>query len=414
MIYSLKSKLLGLVDRVNARVDPFEPLTRPLDLPVGEQDSPDRLERLAEYYESDLRKYTFDRGTFYTHMVPNDLGDMCIWQGVYAAMCARREQAAGPDASHRSATEKAVFGLMLFVNDRLVRGVIPHEYVGQGKPFVIDTSKPDQYWHDGDLLFKDDASLDSLAGWLYGVATAISLDMTTQEQRNAIARYCQQFIKDRYRLRNRDNSPTRFGDCRPGFFQAPVRTLATVTILRMGELLTGSDFGWRKMARRFSAEFARTETHVPGRVDWENANLAVLINSAYAMVAPEAAPGGREARDGLRNLLRKERAWGNAFLVNQCRALGIEVPAEQLRVADKILREFPLGPGNPKIPAVVKGEGPSIKVSGERCARQALPPWRRPPADFVWQRNPFVLDGGTEARYNGLDLLIAYYLVRKP
>ena len=54
-------------------------------------------------------------------------------------------------------------------------------------------------------------------------------------------------------------------------------------------------------------------------------------------------------------------------------------------------------------------------VDGKPFAVYALPVEQRPSSDFIWQRNPFKLDGGANPnrQYPGIDVFLPYWMGRK-
>ena len=55
-----------------------------------------------------------------------------------------------------------------------------------------------------------------------------------------------------------------------------------------------------------------------------------------------------------------------------------------------------------------------VTVNGNLYAKHALPVDERPPSDFIWQRNPFKLDGGSDSpdEYPGIDVFLPYWMSR--
>jgi hypothetical protein len=56
-----------------------------------------------------------------------------------------------------------------------------------------------------------------------------------------------------------------------------------------------------------------------------------------------------------------------------------------------------------------------VRVNGDAFAKYALPIEERPPSDFMWQRNPFKLDGGNNSpdEYPGIDVFLPYWMGRQ-
>jgi hypothetical protein len=413
MLAKLKASLLSLVDAINVAAEPFEPFTRGLEIGPGETLTPSRLDEMAGYSDQHLSGFLSEGGKFYVYSIPNDMGDLCIWQGVYTAMRCLEAKATG-QGNGKAVT--ALYGLLNFSDGILLRGYAPDRY--DGTVYQIDQGKAGQYWHGQDgALRREDASLDSLAGWLFGMACAIKYLDLGEDTKKQIGRYAERFLAAGCRLLNRDGSMTRHGDCRPGFFQAPVRNLAATAVARLAYLANGNG-KWLELAQKYRHEFERTETHVLWKHGFYNDNMAVLIGAAYCMMTFPSDPGHQEALRGLRILADKQRKHGNALLTALCRLLGAPLSARQEQIAEQVLLEFSprLTSPNGKGPAIQRNsQDPAVKKvewGGKMYAAQPLPIWKRPPQDFHWQRNPYQLDDGTEHRHNFLDFLIAYWARR--
>ena len=56
-----------------------------------------------------------------------------------------------------------------------------------------------------------------------------------------------------------------------------------------------------------------------------------------------------------------------------------------------------------------------VTVNGDLYAKYALPIEERPPSDFMWQRNPFKLDGSSNSpnEYPGIDVFLPYWMGRQ-
>lgn len=369
-------------------------------------DAMTRRDALAAAAEEELARFVHG-GVFFAQD-PNDLGDAAIWQGVYAAMTALRWHVR-PTPASRKALQEAAEALSRYFyptgpgESVLMRGAVPQAL--EGTAFRVDPTQGGHYFTDGYLgqpyVYRDDASLDSLLGAMFGAAIVQRFGHSGARSvlETPLESFAHAFEKDGYRLTNRDGSRTRHGDCRPGFFQAPVRTLAAA----LPSLMAGSPVApsWRAIARAHAPEFVRTDTQLPGRVSWVNAHLAILANLAYVAAAPSDAPGIEHARAGVRVLLDKYADAGNAFLVHAARLLGVQPTQRQLDQADKILLEFPLG-AKPRA-----GHYPDATA-----ASQPVPVWQRPPSDIVWQRDPYQHRGSEPHAYTRLDYLIAHYCSR--
>ena len=394
----LKVQALAAIDRFNSKNEPFQDFTRSIEQkPPFLTAQEEWLAHLAEFYRLGLADFTTADHELFQEVRPNSLGDLCIWQGVYSAYCSLSKGPLGEN------------GLARYVSPEgfLHRGVAPH-----GAPwFTVDPSKV--YQDDGSWVTRDDASLDSLLGFLFGVAMASRTKRMTPALCGAMKRLASRFVADGYRLKNPDGSFTTYGDCRPGVVQAPVRNLAATLVAYWGEACGAPTPGWRDICKSYGGEFSRTETHVLWKHAWYNDHLAMLATCAGFMADAAWFSG---CRAGLDVLLTKHAKAGNAFLIFMDDYLEPNSisPGKRARLdnANLVLLEFSdtMAP-NGKRAGTVKNEGyPAFMWGGQRMARQPVPAWRRPPADYFWQRNPYSLEGSSSENYSGLDFLLAYTL----
>jgi len=409
-----KATVLAGADGVNALVGGPQPFTRlAVPDPSGHfVDHQTRRDFIAAAAEQELDGFVVE-GNYFAQK-PNDLGDAAIWQGVYTAMTVMRWNARqSPEA--QTAMQKAAAALARFFYPTgpgvsvLCRGAVPVAL--EGSHFHIDQNNASKYFTDGYLgepyAYREDASLDSLLGACFGAAIVKRFGDVPSNSVLAmpLARFARGFKAAGYRLTNRDGSRTRYGDCAPGFAQAPVRILAAALPSLLAGTLCGSE-DWRDIAAAHGPEFATTDTQVPGRISYVNAHLAILANLAWVAAAPQRgsrpAPGTVYAADGLRKLLEKYSDAGNAFLVHAAARLGVAVTRSQKDKANKVLLEFPLGPK----PAA--GLNSSVAP-----ALQPVPVWQRPPADVVWQRSPYPYSGSESHAYNRMDYLLAHFFERR-
>lgn len=380
ILSKLKSLILRALDR-----KPVDFMRPPLRDPATPS-----IEDIAASAEAELAGFVSNG--HYVAQKPNDLGDACIWQGVYAAMCVHRWRVK-QDETSRLEMVRAALALAKYVRRGVLhRGAMPASL--ENNLFHRDPTKT-YHVDEDDFVRRDDASLDSLLGFCFGAATiqkygdreAISIIG------GATASLCGQFIEDDCRLVKRDGSPTRFGNCRPGLFQAPVRVMAAC----LPSLVCGCPV-WRRIAEEYAPEFSTPDTQIPGKMSWVNANLATLAALTYVTATADRDPGRSEARHGLNRLLDKYSDAGNAFLIFGCLAARVPISGDERRIGELVLAEFPLD--------AKRRNSPFIAVHD-----QPAPVFLRPPQDIVWQRSPYEMGGGEEAIiYNRLDFLVSYYM----
>lgn len=379
----LKSSVLSLFDKIPV----------PFNRPASPDPAGPGIFELEASAEIELRDFVRD-GCYVQHKPPelSDLGDACIWQGVYAAMCVHRWRVKKSDFSKALLIEASEALAKYVRNGVLHRGAMPTAL--QGVLFNKDKTKV--YLDDSDgYTYRDDASLDSLLGFCYGAATIMKLGCP--EAASTIFNACKsltvRFTADNYKLVNRDGSPTKYGNCTPGFFQAPVRTMAAC----LPSLIAGAA-EWRDIARKYAPEFSTTDTQIPGKMSWINAHLAILASLTYVMVTGEKDNGHAQACRGVEKLLDKYSDAGNAFLIFGAQSSGQKISRDERRAAELVLSEFPFK-AKTAWPVMPKNEQPT-------------PVWLRPRMDIVWQRNPYEQGGGDhpDIALNKMDFLLAHYM----
>lgn len=409
MILSLlKSAVLTGADAFNSAVGGPSPFTRrAIKDPSGHfTDDMARRNYIASEAEKELEGFV-RKGVFFAEL-PNSLGDACIWQGVYTAMAVMRWNVKPSVGSQQAMVEAAIALSRYFYPTGpgasiLVRGAVPASL--EHTHFHVDPNNSQYYFTDGYTgelhVYRQDASLDSLLGAMFGAAIVQRFGDSAARAvlTESLVRFAVGFKKAGYRLTNRDATPTRYGNCAPGFAQAPVRVLAAALPSLLADGTAGAD--WRAIAKAHAPEFATTDTQIPGKISYVNAHLAILANLTYVCAAPSDAPGLEQARDGLRKLLAKYSDAGNAFLVHAAARLGVGPTQAQKDKADKVLIEFPLG------------SKPRAGLNSSTApALQPVPVWQRPPCDIIWQRSPYPYTGSETLDYTRLDYLTAHYFAR--
>jgi hypothetical protein len=437
-ILRIKATCLDAVDWFNEKVDPFHELSRKTRLLGGgiPLDTEAHMDLLAEEHGRRLEDFMSGPG-YYLYQKPTDMGDLCIWQGVYTAACLFAA-AAESDLDLRLGRERraalSIRALSQFTKPFLLRGATPSGATlgspgSTDTPYLKDPAWADDYFMDGGQHLRQDASLDSLAGYLFGMTSALRLisikaGPTWYTAHTSVGNFYGSFRSAGYKLVNRDGSPTRYGNCSPGVFQGPVRNLAAALSARLA-----AGFGhvsndeWHKIAKKYGKDFERTGFYFGHKHGWYNDNMAAMLGVSYCMLVGPNEPGGAEAREGLKRLLRQTRKHGNAFFVYLAKLVGVDSPHITTDRADSMLIEFGrpgILPDGKTAVEILNSKDPALETVrwyrfGEKKAAQSLPAWRRPAADFVWQRDPFSLDGWVgvhtpTVEYNGLDYLVTYWL----
>jgi hypothetical protein len=243
--------------------------------------------------------------------------------------------------------------------------------------------------------------------------------------KKTISSFAAQILADGNRMCNRDGTPTKYGDLRPGMIQGPVRNLALALIYRLWYVASNTQQAydlWKNIAKKYGKEFDKTETHFLWKHAYYNDHLAFLANTCYALLVGPEEDGGKEVREGLKRLLYKTRKYDCPYFHYLAHLVKVESPYLNLTKADSLLAEWRIAPQHPNGKTcleTINSTDPSIKtvkIDGQLRAASPLPIWKRPSQDFFWQRGPFDLDGFIGYKneecyqHNGLDFLVSYYL----
>lgn len=395
--------------------------------PLGEQ---------AAAMEADLDAVftVVDGGLYLMDTAPSQVGDVCLWQGVFAAEAALRAEHEGSPASRRRASA-ALEGLAALTS----RGrPLARAFYPAWLPI-----EPPGLWYGRDSAsqWKEDASVDSLSGWVFGLTMVGELSPELRPRVDRLAVGFAAALKGAgYRLRNSNGTLTRYNTVGGALLNSPTGVLSTMTVLRLAARAEPSG-PWAAEHARFVAQGQdRWGAYGSGPGLWRNTttnhNIAFLALAAAVLSEEDPARRIVYAR-GLVRLSRLTEKMGNSFwtylaLWTLGRA-GLGDPGADGEVALWLARrrehvararvamlewDYPANKVKREVvnstrPEIAKGRWP---LSGRLAPRQPLPVWQRPPADFVWQRTPYSLDDwvGYRAdppqRFAPLDFLVAYRL----
>ena len=420
--------ILRVWDGLDSAFDARSPLTR-----EAERVDARPLRLQAQEMERDLyRDFTLLDGRLVVmDTPPSSLGDACLWQGVFTAAAVWRYRVEA-SSSALALAERAFDGLQLLASRGrpIARAVYPAGLLAE--PGGI------QYHRDGDWQWKEDASIDSAAGWVFGNVVALKhLPTRRSAAARALAGFSDALAENGYRLRNSDGSATRFGAVGGSLLNSPTGLLATFAALQG----SGQRRHREEVARFEARRQDRWAAYASGPFLWKNltTNHNIGFLGLAAAAAVERDPGRRELY--LRGMLRLERLTaksGNSFWIYLTLwTLDEAAGAEKLSPKLESYRRRRVGALNRARNAMLEWDYPRSKVKRpvvnsrrrdlefsrwpwfwRRNLRQPLPVWRRPPADFLWQRCAYALDDWEEyrlkppQRFAPLDFLAAYYLGR--
>jgi hypothetical protein len=368
---------------------------------------------------------------------PVEIGDMCLWQGVYAGTMALRHQLEGSEQSRRGA-ERAFEGLKLLSSKGrpLARAVLPLS--------IVTELTLTWYFRDKRWQWKEDASVDSAAGWVFGCMLVIELVPTRRAQALlALQRFADALIDGGFRLRNSDGKATSYSSMGGALVNSPVGLLCTLAALRT---LERNGFG-RRYGQAHAALIAegqnRWAANASAQLLWRNTstndNIAHLA-LVSALLAEDDPERWRVYARGLIRLQRLTEKSANSFWIyltewtfqrraGLARTLKGEPQyesylagqARRLELARLSMFEWRYPEQKRKVRTINSARRDIAmawtKMGSARVAAEPLPVHQRPPADFVWQRSAYVLDGWQALKapgqdYMPLDFLVAYLLGR--
>lgn len=403
----LANVVFGIVDKLNAKLDPYDDFTR-IFLPPDPQKS--LHEKATELTLNLLENFKLANGLFLYNRFRDgedpDFGDQAVHHGLAAA--ALGFGVSTGDVLPENAEQAAKAIGLLFDNGRLVRGRDPRD----------------------DTKFADDASNDSASGALCGIYFSAKYGGTKAGVAGIdnIRMLADELIANNFALIGPDKKPTTYGKLINGMLTDPSRSSVCLGIIRAAHIMTGDpkyrtvfDDLYKKYGTlpRF-AEFKfldYTKTY--------DAHRCAIHLHILADLAQGNAELAERCSDGLRriwSLHRKTRDPWIAALVNRF----WRIPDAEMRDVVHRLHEYPVA-GKPPMRDTINSAKTDywtprgvrfFKVEGNMRSSQPLPYWALPTQDFWPQRHPFMCDGyagvnwETMVRHNPVDFLAPYYLLR--
>lgn len=433
---------------VLAQWDIFHALLDPRPRPRLEPEvvDPRPLEEQTRVMEADLRARFLVAGDriLLPDTPPVSVGDNCLWQGVYAGMAALR-YSMKPTRENRRLAERALEGLELLAGRGrpIARSILPLQ---------LQTEPPGRWFYrDDEWQWKEDASVDSAAGWIFGVTMALEhLPSRRERAAELLYRFSHALVENGFLLRNSNGTPTRFPSLGGELPGSPTGALVALTALE----------GARRYREHAALERARRDllrdgqqlwgAYASGPVLWRNVttnhNIGFLALAAALLV--ETEPERRRIyASGMVRLARLTWGHGNSFWLYLTRwattRLGPQAPEAQAPAVGAWLAEKEIQfraarvamlewryPFNKTKRHTINSLRPNLRwvrwALGPAVLRSPVPVWQRPATDFLWQRSPYQLDDwrgyrwrpdrvypGEPQRFAPLDFLIAYYLGKR-
>jgi hypothetical protein len=176
-----------------------------------------------------------------------------------------------------------------------------------------------QYFRDDQWQWKEDASVDSTSGWMFGVMTALRfLPSRRQAAQALLKKYADTLIANGYRLENSDGSATRFHRVGGAWINSPVGVLTTMAALRALAKTPGGELYLREWNRFRDERQDRWAGFASGPALWRNMttnhNIGHLALASALLIEDDLDTAGRFA-NGLARLGRLTMHEGNSFWI---------------------------------------------------------------------------------------------------
>lgn len=420
--------VVGAAFKLDKALSPHKPFTRP----PAPLDARPLREQAADMSRDIRSRYLVDDRRLFLYMKPMSLGDMNIWQGVYLAMTVLR-QSSEPGPENLRDAEKAFDGLALMYRPGLplLRGVLP--------PGVRHLDETDPHHRvEGGYQTLDTASIDSAAGWVFGMVMAERhLPSRRPQARELLRRFADDLIANDFALKNRDGSDTEWGNMGKGrSYSPPPGVLSAMAALSQADRHSPDQRYWR-ILKDFSAkrqDLWGSYGSMPKL--WHNMttnhNIGYLALSAALLSEQDPDRWLRYARGMIRLAEYTAEPDGNSFWLYLTYWTLEQRPemlarhsgdkplsawrsrrARNMALAEKTMLEFSTpkcGPLTPQQSAFCSGQAQARwPLSGRKTSPQPIPMWCRR-SDFNWQRNAYDPESCRDREFTNFDFLIAYYL----
>lgn len=425
--------VMKAADAIDKALTPHQPFTRP----VQRVDLRSLRDQAAHMVRDIREKFLISDGRLFLFQKPITFGDMTLWQGNYAAMNILKAHRDGDEVS-RDYAEKAFDGLAMMYRPGypLTRGILPAGYPN------LDTMDS-RNRTDGKWAWQDDASVDQVSGWLFGVILAEKyLPSRRREAGELLLRFAHGMLANDFSMRNADGSDTRFGNMGKGVVSPPPGVLLTMAALS-AVAQQSPDGKYRDALEEFAAKHQDVwGSYASANFLWMskeyNHNIGVLALASAILTEQDPERWLHYAR-GMVRMGRLTENSGNSFFLymsywalerrpdmlawhqdDRVIADWLARKPEVMSVAKKSMLEFQY-PACKLAFETLNSERKDLKfvkwpLSGQKTLAQPLPVWQRPASDFAWQRSQYALDDWRGAKetparvFTGLDFLIAYEL----
>jgi hypothetical protein len=274
--------------------------------------------------------------------------------------------------------------------------------------------------HETDtMIWQEDASGDSFAGQVYGLAMAWRYgDQEVKDFVGLLARDLYLYTKrNGYNLTNADGTITKFSANGPGITSSPMTISSYLLLTKILELQYPNDLEVGHEYHRWAITWNQIHQAAHNMPSFLWFKIYTGVNQAkmslHGLLELETNPRYRKHYE-----VAIKRGWsymkddGDSFLIFLAAHFTPKiVDSHRLSWGTKTLQEF-------SYEAKINGhptdltEDKSIRHTrwdGPRAV-QPYPVWQQGAKDYYWQRDPRKLIDGDNKKFNGLDFLIAYYM----
>lgn len=378
MIVNLLIKALDFVN------DKYEPFKRVENFIV---DTPPDLEDLYDFAKSDIARFMSTGGKIFHDQMPDDIGDGLFYNSLYQSW---KMWDMPTDQSAKELVD--VMSLYFTEFNTLVRGIASSDAVAPNNFYVSNSG----------MVAGKDIGPGPLIVWCYALTQVHRHPIYGARARMLASKCYNKLKKSEMFLLNPDGSRSKYGNLSDTWYQAPIRVLALLLLAKMA----GSD-DYYKTFKKQEWKLAYGDVRVPGWHKWYSEFIAFIAYDGLLSLEQVDSRKKTYLR-GLRRLFVVTEKYSNGmFYAIYNKYFGTSVLRNTL--IEWNLRTFSTGMRNRKVTVgSTRKDIPVVMHNKKLCTTQALPVQNRPMSNFMWNKNPFALDGTNYADHSFLDYLMLY------
>jgi hypothetical protein len=341
------------------------------------------------FAKNDIANFISTNGKIFHDQNPDDLGDGLFYNALYHSW--RMWDMPADD------TAKELFEMMERYHDEfgvLVRGMCDN--------FAVTEVCNGRYSNGGCLVASGNVGPGPLIMWCYALIQ-IHRHPVYGAKVKALASKCYNHLKkSNGYLLNPDKTRSKYGDLRNVWYQAPIRVLALLILAR----LAGSD-DYYKIFKKHEWKLPYGDIKLPMTHTWYSEFIAFI---AYdALISLEQIDVRKKVYlRGLRRMFVVTETYTNGmfykiytkYFGETAVSHAVDMWSLQTFSMTMRLRARTVNSNRKDIQKVTYNK--------TRVAAQALPVRERPNCNFMWNHNPFILDGSTNKKHSYLDFLMLY------